>query len=329
MSQLDYELAEMDEQYDLIPDDLKGLDMTENITRGEMCSIMLLAYENERLVGKQHAPNRTDYFTDTSDEKICAAFELGIVNGFSDGTFRPDEMLTRAQFCKILFNFSQLLNTSFTAATDSELDKFSDRGDLTATYYDAVLTMVHLGVMQGTASGELALSSPATRKQALVLFFRYFKRECEAYAMQVGALEDPEETTDQSAQEATEEMKALVSYALGYIGTRYVYGGTTPNGFDCSGFAQYVYRQFGYSLNRVADDQYDNGVPVSSDSLMPGDLVFFSTNGTQSGIYHVGIYIGDHQFVHAANSKRGVVISYLDSGYYAHYYIGARRILNG
>ncbi len=326
---LDDELDEMDKQFNLIPDDLKGLDMTQPITRGEMCSIMLLAYENERLVGKQHTANQTDYFTDTDDPKICAAFELGVVNGFSDGTFRPDVPLTRAQFCKILYNFSQLLNTSFTSATDDELTRFSDGNNISETYLEPVKTMVHLGVMQGSARGELMLGETATRKQALVLFFRYFKRECEAYASQVGSLSGPDETIDQSTQAATDDMNAVVKFALGYIGSRYVYGGTTPNGFDCSGFVKYVYTSFGYKLNRVAADQYDNGVAIASDSLMPGDLVFFSNNGKQSGIYHVGIYIGDHQFVHAANTKRGVVISYLDSGYYAHYYFGARRILKG
>ena len=62
---------------------------------------------------------------------------------------------------------------------------------------------------------------------------------------------------------------------------------------------------------------------------MPDCLPLFEKNTRSPGIYHVGIYIGDHQFVHAANTKRGVVISYLDSGYYAHYYFGARRILKG
>ncbi len=327
LSILDYELDEMDTQYDLIPDDLKGLDMTQPITRGEMCSIMLVAYENERLVGKQHTANQTGYFTDTDDPKICAAFELGIVNGYADGTFRPDAYLTRAQFCKILYNFSQLLNTEFTKPADNELDRFSDAQNISELYLEPVKTLVHLGVLQGTSSGELQLSSTASRKEALVLFFRYFKRECEAYADQIGSLEGSVDVIDQSTQQTTDEMTQLVSYAMEFLGTRYVYGGTTPNGFDCSGFAKYVYAQFGYTLNRVASDQYNNGVYVPSDSLMPGDLVFFSNNGAQSGIYHVGIYIGNHQFIHAANSQRGVVISYLNEGYYAHYYFGARRIL--
>ena len=213
---LDDELDEMDKQFNLIPDDLKGLDMTQPITRGEMCSIMLLAYENERLVGKQHTANQTDYFTDTDDPKICAAFELGVVNGFSDGTFRPDVPLTRAQFCKILYNFSQLLNTSFTAATDDELARFSDGNNISETYLEPVKTMVHLGVMQGSARGELMLGETATRKQALVLFFRYFKRECEAYASQVGSLSGPDETIDQSTQAATDDMNAVVKELAEY-----------------------------------------------------------------------------------------------------------------
>ncbi len=322
----DAELQEMDEQYGLIPDSLKELDLTQPITRGEMCAVAVLTYD--KLTGISHTAVQTDYFLDTDDPTVCAAFELGIVNGFADGTFRPNEHLTRAQFCKILYNLSQLLNTTFTEPADDILDQFVDADNISDTYLDAVELMVHLYVMRGNTSHQLQLTSDASRQEALVLFFRYYKREREAYAMQIESLGGGSTVTSDSADAHTAEMAALVDYAMDFIGTRYVYGGTTPNGFDCSGFVQYVFRQFGYTLNRVAEDQYNNGVYVDASELMPGDLVFFSNNGAQSGIYHVGIYIGDNQFVHAANSRRGVVISYLNEGYYAHYFYGARRILD-
>lgn len=116
----------------------------------------------------------------------------------------------------------------------------------------------------------------------------------------------------------------VVNYAMNYLGTPYVWGGTTPSGFDCSGFTKYVYKNFGYSINRTAAQQLGNGYSVSS--LEVGDLVFFgNTYSSSAAATHVGIYIGNNQFVHAANG--GVKITDLSDSYYACRYVGARRIL--
>ena len=102
----------------------------------------------------------------------------------------------------------------------------------------------------------------------------------------------------------------------------YVFGASGPTAFDCSGFTSWVYRQNGKSLPRTASAQYSGTTRVSKDGLSAGDLVFFA--GTyKSGISHVGIYIGNGQFVHAANSSTGVTVSSLNSGYYASHYAGA------
>lgn len=145
-------------------------------------------------------------------------------------------------------------------------------------------------------------------------------------------------SSDYVAMIAADEAAALLSgsglgqeisqYAQTLIGCRYVYGGTSPSGFDCSGFAQYVYKQFGVSINRTASAQMDNGASVSMSELQPGDLVFFKKSGTGSSrASHVGIYIGGGQFVHASSSKVGVIISNLDSAYYTTGFVGARRIV--
>ena len=126
-----------------------------------------------------------------------------------------------------------------------------------------------------------------------------------------------EETTNIAA---TNKGSEVVAYAKKYLGSKYVYGGTSPKGFDCSGFTQYVYKHFGVSLNRTAAAQYSNGKSVSE--LQTGDLVMFG----KSGINHVGIYISGGQFIHAANPSRGVVTDTLLSGYYKTNYVGARRI---
>lgn len=113
-----------------------------------------------------------------------------------------------------------------------------------------------------------------------------------------------------------------VRLAKNYIGVRYVYGGTTPNGFDCSGFVQYVYRQMGISINRVAADQANNGVYVAREDLQPGDLVFFKKPGRV--IHHVGMYVGNGQYIHAPYTGRTICIENLTrSDYYT-----ARRIVS-
>ncbi|SHI13136.1 Cell wall-associated hydrolase, NlpC family [Sporobacter termitidis DSM 10068] len=121
----------------------------------------------------------------------------------------------------------------------------------------------------------------------------------------------------------------LVNFALQFVGGSYVYGGASPStGFDCSGFVYYVFGHYDYDLTRSASSQYaNNGSAISKSDLQPGDLVFFSSNGGYS-VTHVGIYIGNSQFVHASSPKVGVVVSDLNSGYYLNAWYGAKRILS-
>ena len=118
----------------------------------------------------------------------------------------------------------------------------------------------------------------------------------------------------------------VVSMALQLQGIPYVWGGTTTRGFDCSGYVQYVYKQFGIYLNRTANAQMQNGYSVSASDLIPGDLVFFYGTYSTSGASHVGIYIGNGQFVHASSGRGVVTVSDLWSNYYTNHYYGARRI---
>lgn len=136
--------------------------------------------------------------------------------------------------------------------------------------------------------------------------------------------EQATETTTTTASNPNGE--AIVAYAKTFLGYPYVYGNNGPNSFDCSGFVQYVYKHFGYSLSRSSKTQANDGVAVSKSNLQPGDIIIFK-NSAQTEIGHVGIYIGDNQFIHASNSKTGVIISSLSTSAYQQRYVTARRIL--
>ncbi len=132
---------------------------------------------------------------------------------------------------------------------------------------------------------------------------------------------------EKPANKNLKEEKALevVSFSQQYLGTPYVWGGTSlTSGVDCSGFVYCIYKNFGITLQRSSKGMYaSNGVYVDRSQLKPGDLLFFNTNG--NGVSHVGMYIGNNQYIHAADVN--VKISDLNSSYSQRTYVGAKRIL--
>ncbi len=140
-----------------------------------------------------------------------------------------------------------------------------------------------------------------------------------------------EQTTNNTEQEATTSNNSskgeeIVAYAKKYLGCKYVYAGSGPSTFDCSGFTMYVYKHFGYSMGHSAVTQAGLGKYVSKSNLQPGDLVIFN-NSANTSIGHVGIYVGEGKFIHASSGGGRVMISSLSGSYYKTRYVTARRII--
>lgn len=122
----------------------------------------------------------------------------------------------------------------------------------------------------------------------------------------------------------TAVVRRLIQSGFQHIGVPYWFGGTTPRGFDCSGFTRYVFATIGMDLPRQADSQYALGRAVPAERMQPGDLVFFETY--EPGPSHVGIYIGNGQFI-SATSSRGVAVAEVFGTYWGERFLGARRVL--
>ena len=127
-------------------------------------------------------------------------------------------------------------------------------------------------------------------------------------------------------QNVSSKGQAIVELAKQYLGTPYVYGGTSPKGFDCSGFVYYLYKSMGVTLNRVAADQMRNGTWVPKDQLQPGDIVGFQNRNGY--VNHVGIYVGNGMMIHSPQTGDVVKYESIVTGNYANRIVCGRRIFN-
>lgn len=147
-----------------------------------------------------------------------------------------------------------------------------------------------------------------------------------ALPLQVGPETDARNSPYSGSAAPLSRGENIARTALAYRGMPYRFGGRSErSGFDCSGLVQAVCAKWGIYLPRVAGAQFTKGAPVSQGDLQPGDLVFFK-NTYKAGLSHVGIFIGEGQFVHAAGRKKGVKISSLADAFYQHHWAGAKRL---
>lgn len=159
----------------------------------------------------------------------------------------------------------------------------------------------------------------------------YLARKAEAARLHTERIAKAQEEAKKSGKHyhISEVFKQkLLEDAKYFKGGKYVWGGTTPEGFDCSGYVQYLYKKHNINLPRTAWEQSQKGQIIEKDDLQKGDLLFFLTDKTRGiPITHVGIYIGNGNFIHAASKEKGIIISPLTHGSYAETFVSARRIL--
>jgi len=139
--------------------------------------------------------------------------------------------------------------------------------------------------------------------------------------------QEQKNNTNTATQVSSSKGEQVIAYAKNYLGCRYVYGGSGPSVFDCSGFTMYVYKHFGYSMGHSAVTQAYLGTYVPRSNLQPGDLIIFNNQANKS-IGHVGMYVGGGNFIHASSGSGKIIISPLSNAYYNSRYVTARRIFN-
>lgn len=169
-------------------------------------------------------------------------------------------------------------------------------------------------VTNAKAIDKISMESSTIYEKSNFKDYSMFSEKCFSY-----------EASVECDKELKNREEDIVKCAYTLIGKPYVYGATGPNEFDCSGLTQYVYRSTGKDISRTTYTQVKEGIEVNKKDLMPGDLVFFNTNGYMS---HVGIYVGNGAFIHAPRTGKPVMVSSLKDGYYCERFATARRIIN-
>ena len=306
----------------LVPNAVKASPMDGIITRQNMCRMIMLTFKQMMGVSDADLGTPEDPFTDTDDLDVLNACRLGIVNGKGDGTFGPGEPITRQDFFVMSVRFLTAIGYPYEDDETCDLSRFVDADKLSNYAKAPTRLVVGIGAVNGNKDNELCPKDEIVCQEAIVVFHRIHNFVTTWVAPEV----KPDERPDETIQEADN----VVDFALQFEGYDYVYGGKSPEtGFDCSGFVYYVYKQFGYTVYPGADNQWyslsDTVIP--RDQLVPGDLVFFSSNGSPDGITHVGLYIGDGKMIHASTPSTGVIITDLSEPYYVRRYLGGKRVI--
>ncbi len=327
------------------------------VTREEMAKMLVSTLTASEVVFNIADGADTSYVSEFTDgdevsswamSAVNTALNYGLITGVTDTTLQPLDATSREQaIVSVNRSYSQFSTSSYSVAQMPEIILPENGANISTESFEvkwsATTDAVSYHVIIKDSSAKAVLLKDVDTNSITVTSSALSKGD---YSIIVGAvLGDGSEVyslpvdftysytaaaavSSQSSHYTSSNpvIQSVIDTAESFLGLPYVWGGTTPAGFDCSGFVQYVYGQNGYSLTRTTYTQWDNdGTFLSKSELQPGDLIYFGSGGSPT---HVGLYVGDGMMIHSPSTGDVVKFSTIESGYYSQTYMGAKRIVN-
>ena len=302
----------------LIPQDIQG-NYGDSINREEFSELAVTLYET--LSRKKVSVQVDNPFKDTQNPKVIIANQLGLVEGRGDGIFSPYEKITKEEASAIIYKTLKVAKPRYDYSNSHE-SEFRDSNKISKWAKESVDYLYGIEVLNGNNDNFFNPEAKISREEGIVLVKRLYDKVIEADRSAKKQLRVSRGSVRQAESNEITKLKDVISKQLG---KSYRYGAAGPNNFDCSGLTYYIYGQLGISIPRTSKTQINVGVAVSKDDLQYGDLVLFARD--KKNINHVGIYVGNGNFVHSPQTGDVVRIQTLTSGYYANSYYAARRVL--
>lgn len=308
--------VEKAKEEDLLPAEFK-MEYGSLITREEFAEMVVKLYE--AISGEEGVLTGENPFTDTQNKNIRIANSLGLVNGMGDGTFLPKGTTTRQEISTMLYRTLKASKPEYDYSYSYDY-AFSDDWEISKWAKEAVNYLYGIGVINGVGDNMFDPSGKTTKEEAIVLVKRTFDK--------VNGANDNSLIVSRSgtSRKVSVQRSKLSEELAKEMGKPYKWGGNGPNSYDCSGLVKVVFDRIGITLPRVSRQQALVGTWIAKSDLEYGDLVFFAKDGKV--VSHVGIYVGNGDFVHAPQTGDVVKKSTLMSGYYERTYYSARRVIN-
>lgn len=299
----------------ILPEQIE-MEYRSNITREEFSEVAVKLYEI--LSGKESVWQGENPFTDTQNIKVRIAYSLGLIRGIGDGKFAPNDMITRQEISVILYRTLQAAKPDYNYSYSNEYI-FADYDLISSWAREAVGYLYGIGVINGVGDNLFDPEGNTSTEEAIVVAKRIYDKVLTSKDNLIISRSG----TSRRISVLKSKLEKLIPQEMG---KPYKWGGTGPNSYDCSGLVYTLYGKLGISLPRVARSQAKVGVYVAKEDLTYGDLVFFASNG--KNVNHVGIYVGNGEFVHAPQTGEVVKKTTLMSGYYERTYYTARRVID-